>query len=81
MDYFRYHPDEMGEQKETEWGCHDYYGGFLNFLVFVLPFKNSFISAFFSMDFTLLIFKLIVIKLNLQVVLEIAKDAKRSVFS
>lgn len=42
MDYFRYHIDDMGEQKETERGCHDYCG-----LIFVLPFKNSFIPKFF----------------------------------
>lgn len=30
-DYFRYHIDDMGEQKETEWGCHDYCFFFFNF--------------------------------------------------
>lgn len=24
VDYFRYHIDDTGEQKEAEWGCHDY---------------------------------------------------------
>lgn len=24
VDYFRYHIDDMGEQKEGEWGCHGY---------------------------------------------------------
>lgn len=42
--YFRYHIDDMGEQKEMEWGCHDYCCFF--FLIFVLPFKNTFFSKF-----------------------------------
>lgn len=28
VDYFRYHAGDMGEQKETEWGCHDYCDAF-----------------------------------------------------
>lgn len=31
VDYFRYHIDDMGEQKETEWSCHDYSDFFLFF--------------------------------------------------
>lgn len=33
VDYFRYHIDDMGEQKETEWSCHDYSDFFLLFFL------------------------------------------------
>lgn len=50
VDYFRYHIDDMGEQKETEWSCHDYSDFFspffLKFLIFVLHLK-----IFLSLNF------------------------------
>lgn len=51
VDYFRYHIDDMGEQKEREWGCHDYSDFFfLFFLIFVLRFKNIFNSKFLGIS-------------------------------
>lgn len=48
VDYFRYHIDDMGEQKEGEWGCHDYCNFFKK--IFVLRFKNIFISKFLGIS-------------------------------